>query len=123
MTLNPLVMQIVTRLKCTMPRLQMLVAMDARQMRTLALLMLPRQLIPCNPSVFISRVWERVDAYTPRVDYEYRHSAGLDSSLNLTSESHPIEFFDLFLTPTDRKPLPTSKCVACNKNRQRKKTR
>lgn len=54
-----------------------------------------------NPSVpiFTPRVWERIDTNnTPKVDFEYGHTAGLNSSIHLNAESRPIEFFELFLT-------------------------
>jgi len=49
--------------------------------------------------VFAPRVWVPVDnGYTPNVDFDYHFTPGMNSSINLTAESCPIEFFDLFLT-------------------------
>jgi Transposase IS4 len=49
--------------------------------------------------VVTPRVWERVNTnYTPKVDFEYRHTAGMNSSIHLTADSQPIDFFKLFLT-------------------------
>lgn len=49
--------------------------------------------------VFAPRVWVPVDnGYTPKVDFDYHFTPGMNSSINLTAESCPIEFFDLFLT-------------------------
>lgn len=52
-----------------------------------------------STSAFTPRVWQVVDGnYTPNVEFQYHHTAGLNSSINLTAESSPIEFFKLFLT-------------------------
>jgi len=45
------------------------------------------------------RFWERVNSnYTSNMEFEYRYTAGLNSSVDLTAESSPIDFFNLFLT-------------------------
>src|SRR6218665_1592913 len=48
---------------------------------------------------FIPRVWDSIPCnYTPNVEFDYRNTSGLNSSINLNVESSPKDFFDLFLT-------------------------
>src|SRR6218665_1029849 len=48
---------------------------------------------------FTPRIWESIPCnYTPNVEFDYRYTSGLNSSINLNAEFSPKDFFDLFLT-------------------------
>jgi len=45
------------------------------------------------------RVWDAVSSsYMPNISFPYSHTAGLNSSITVTAESSPIDFFNLLLT-------------------------